>query len=395
MESACAIQRSDVHCDDQPDSVAIRTRLQAEAHRYFGDLSGDTVHVDLSHVGHNKTSTMYEFQLRGSRQEHAVFVKVRHLWPTLPENSRAVVKPSIDRSWLDWVASGEERSYQEYAALSAVYDSFTRLNDSRLLAVRPLDCFRDVPALISAKLQSDQLKRLFLRQMWRGGARELAALQTAFSHAGAWLREMHRMQPLEYTKTRDTSRDEFIENTRRLVEFLRRVHGRCRFLRSAADRIAAMAQTGLPDQLPTGLLHGDYAPRNVLVDGEGRVAGCDTRACYYGPVYEDIACFLVLLERDSPLFIAAGFGPRSKRTTALREAFLQGYFGDDPVPHEAIRLFELQLTFERWAQGMMGYYQSTGARRLAKRCRLTVLCHLFLGIARRLIEDIQQINGER
>jgi aminoglycoside phosphotransferase (APT) family kinase protein len=104
----------------------------------------------------------------------------------------------------------------------------------------------------------------------------------------------------------------------------------------------------LPEPLPTVVSHGDFAPRNILVDDAGRLAVIDLLARWQAPPYEDLAGFLVSLETSRVNTATRGlvFGRAVER---LEPAFLAGYFGSAPVPRRAIRLYELLLVLDKWS----------------------------------------------
>ena len=100
--------------------------------------------------------------------------------------------------------------------------------------------------------------------------------------------------------------------------------------------------------LPVAMSHGDFAPRNILVDGQGRIAVIDLLARWQAPRYEDLAAFLLAMRTSRVNATTSGllFGRAIDR---LEPAFLAGYFGGDPVPLHEIRLYELLLLLDKWS----------------------------------------------
>lgn len=98
-------------------------------------------------------------------------------------------------------------------------------------------------------------------------------------------------------------------------------------------------------QTPHALLHGDFTPTNLLVDGAG-IIGMDMWGARIAPVYEDIARMLAYLGVVSPFAMAgAPLSPQNK----LVHAFTQGY-GEDILdaasgPFQTVLLYQ-QL--RRW-----------------------------------------------
>jgi Ser/Thr protein kinase RdoA (MazF antagonist) len=93
-------------------------------------------------------------------------------------------------------------------------------------------------------------------------------------------------------------------------------------------------ETALLRSLPSVLLHGDFIPSNILIDGE-RVCVLDFSWVSRGCQYFDITAFALALRR------LGDTGRYSRRTLSLlEEAFLEGYGG---IRRESVefRSFEL------------------------------------------------------
>ena len=158
--------------------------------------------------------------------------------------------------------------------------------------------------------------------------------------AGQWLRILHDTP---------TSRQVVRQGTRQEVADAFRSSGRTSRRRRMRADLETVIEAGveaarrLPDPLPTVITHGDFAPRNILVDGSGRLAVIDLLARWQAPPFEDLAGFLVALQTSRANAATRGlvFG----RTIAkLEPAFLAGYYGSEPVPRHAIRVYELLLS---------------------------------------------------
>jgi aminoglycoside phosphotransferase (APT) family kinase protein len=122
----------------------------------------------------------------------------------------------------------------------------------------------------------------------------------------------------------------------------------------------------LPDPLPTVITHGDFAPRNILVDPAGRMAVIDLLARWQAPPFEDLAGFLVALQTSRANAATRGlvFGRTIER---LEPAFLGGYYGSEPVPRDAIRVFELLLLLDKWSARSIRNRTLGGVRRVRER----------------------------
>jgi Ser/Thr protein kinase RdoA (MazF antagonist) len=138
---------------------------------------------------------------------------------------------------------------------------------------------------------------------------------------------------------------------RALTDFLARITGDRPYfaeVRRAADR--AIEAGALAEPLPLGLVHGDFAPRNVFVGPDGRVAGFDMAARRYAPTYEDVAYFCMSLRSGTARLAVRWLASRPPRPSRHADLFLAGYFGEAAVPHRAIAVFVLLVTLDNWAR---------------------------------------------
>ncbi len=145
------------------------------------------------------------------------------------------------------------------------------------------------------------------------------------------------------------------------------------------------AASTLPDQLPLVVSHGDFAPRNILVDRSGRIAVIDLLARWQAPPYEDLAGFLVALHTSRANAVTRGvvFGRALDR---LEPAFLTGYYGSEAVPRSAIRVYELLLVLDRWASRSSREARMRRSRSLRER---SIDAH-FAARSRRLVVGLRQ-----
>lgn len=233
----------------------------------------------------------------------------------------------------------------EFDALRRVEEVLVANGDERLRAVRPLAVLDEPPALVMEEFEGRPLQRLLIRSMI--GGRSAAARPLLLANAaGSWLRTFHGMPASPGQQLRQSRPSELVAA---FVEFGTYLGPRSgsRDVEGVA-RIGADAASGLADPLPTVVSHGDFAPRNILVDASGRLAVIDLMARWQAPRYEDLATFLVALDTSRANVATRGlvFGRPIGR---LEGAFLAGYFGSDPVPRHAIRVYELLLLLDKWS----------------------------------------------
>jgi Ser/Thr protein kinase RdoA (MazF antagonist) len=277
----------------------------------------------------------------------------------------------------------------EYTALVALARHVDRLDDPRLFAVRVLDSLLDDQVLLMEKATARSLSHLLKSASRLHGGKPSPGLLEACRRAGSGLRIFHAMPVGRQRHDRGTTRqdflawleanDQFVQHDPFSREFFHRI---CPEVRSAAGQL-------LPDQLPSGPLHDDFAPRNVLVDAAGRVALIDMLEEWIGCTWQDVAHFLVAIETNKLQSLSGGRLFPSATIQNLREAFLVGYYGDDAIPRAALAVFECQLALTKWAAAVHRLRTASGLRAVLDRRRLALSLRWYaryiercLGLAR-------------
>jgi aminoglycoside phosphotransferase (APT) family kinase protein len=248
-----------------------------------------------------------------------------------------------DRPRLVPMTESSERRRLELDALRTVEARLTEVGDPGFEAVRALGILPESTALVMEEFDGQPLHRFLVRRPFR--SKPALRPSTLARAAGKWLRILHDT-PTSNQVVRQGTRREIVDA---FVEF-----GSFLAAETDASDLEAIIEAGveaagrLPDPLPTVITHGDFAPRNILVDGSGHLAVIDLLARWQAPRFEDLAGFLVALQTSRAN--AATRGLLFGRTIAkLEPAFLSGYYGSEPVPRHAIRVYELLLVLDKWA----------------------------------------------
>ncbi len=330
-------------------------RLSANAPRYFPELSGGHARASLKQRHERNASSLWHVELVAQDQpmlRRAVVVK----WPWLRDVPRetgtqrshnglangcggnAPPKTAADRPRLALPCPPAEKCRREYDALLAIERRFDADTTGRFAALRPLDHWADDAALVMEEVPHPSLKSL-LSPSWRPRGLKPTALTAVMNNAGAWLRAFHELPPPASSRPRHTQPRDLVGFVTRLVDYLEgpREHGGLtarrssqgsgwhgRLLRHALGHVRRFAAVRLPEELPLGLGHGDFAPRNLFVLPGGRVAGFDTLARWQPPIYEDLGDFLA----DVWTWTAWPFrvGSSARQMRELEGGFLRGYF---------------------------------------------------------------------
>lgn len=318
--------------------------------------------VKLTRVHERRFSTLFDFEIAArpivvkapSGRRHEALARGEDV-EALPESLR--ITPRI---------APEQKGLREYRALFAIEQLFQALSDRRFGAVHVLDFLPEFAALCMERITAESLERRLNSARWLSGPDACAIALRGVRNVGTWLRIFHGSPPLEHTRTRSERRSELVDSLLHFIAYLEPRGAARDLVRALREQIPAAASARLPEQLPLGLSHGDFAPRNLFCDAEGRVTALDTQAGWRAPIYADLAHFLVAVEA-TPLRLFGGVRiPISAFERSLRSELLCGYFGAEPPPRAALAFFELQEWLARWAALVHHAEVAQGMRRVAK-----------------------------
>lgn len=356
--------------------------LRDHAQRYGGDVEGRVIDARVVQTQLRPASHLYWSEVLTDRATVRLLVKV----PVKPNAPGTTGRGAAveDRPRVVDFAPAEEKSMLEYDALSRIHDHFSGLSDDRFGTVPVYDYVEDWGALVMKAVRYPSLKEVMVKRgRWplAGSARDLRYMA---ANAGAWLRTYHGMTHPKQAPNLMPSRADYVHFNEQLAAYLARHGGRRQFFDGLLAELAAEAAEVLPERLRAGLTHGDFAARNVLVGPADRVTVIDTTARYLAPIYRDIGAFLANLSYGSIPVMARGAWMHPFRLGGLRQSFLQGYFGDSPVPTREVRLFEAQSLLEQWCSSAWSMLlQRTKQDRATDRARwefISVLFSRLLGI---------------
>lgn len=372
------------------DAAALAAHLLAHARRYFSAGSEVPVRVRLVSEQIRLASSLYWFKVNVGDRETTLVVKVaarRDMGATGSE------LPS-DRPRVSSCLDSERSVVEAYRALARIHRHFTRLNDPRFGAIPVFELLPEQHVTIMEAVDQPSLRDLAMRHgRWRS-ASGLGELQVAFAHAGAWLQAYQAIPTATPLETVQTQRSEFIDFTEQLTTYLARHLGDESYFSRIESLLTAAAYAELPERLPAGLVHGDYAMRNILVGPGGRVTVLDIVGRFRMSAYRDIGAFLANLYYGCLPAFGQGAFLHVSRVAEYRRAFLGGYFGDASVPENLVRLYEVQALLEKWSSIVWRRSQQRGrAESLLTRPHVSLLSAFFRSmIERRLPRDS---NGRR
>ncbi|MEJ2264416.1 MAG: aminoglycoside phosphotransferase family protein [Anaerolineales bacterium] len=313
----------------------------------YGIVPSAEINVVLVSEEIRPASCFYRFELSTEDVKYPVLAKI----PLLRDENVTIHgnKPSSRRPSL--VPKTEEKvKYKlEYSALSAIRDFFIEIDDARFGAIPILDFIPEYHAIIMKEVRQPNLKKLFARKSRLHFPFAPIELDTVFRNAGAWLRLFHQLPKKDDVQVRHARREDFIETIDHFKDFLVHELQDEPFFQAIVPATILNAHKRLPELLPMGLGHGDYAMRNILVGPHARVTVLDTLARWRAPIYEDIAYFLVNLRTTWPQVLTQGMAFSKDDLDRYEHEFLSGYFEQEGIPYLSIRLFEIQALLDKWS----------------------------------------------
>lgn len=358
--------------------------IRRHALQYYPSLGSAQICVDLLERQERPSAMLYRFKVSSGTQIRSVFVKV-------PLRRSAADQPqrrTLQKPLLFPRAESQDMHRLQYTALRTIYDHFSGLNKKQLGAIRVLDYLPQYHAIFMEELSDPRLRQLFLRSNRLYAAFTPDELVKVFRNVGTWLRIYHAMPKEEDVKVRHAHREDYIEGITRLTDFLARTLGDDSFFWKTAAVLAAQACETLPELLPLGLGHGDYAMRNILIGPHARVTVLDTLAKWRTPIYEDIGYFLNELKMSYPQVVSQGLAFRSDQLTAYEDAFLEGYFDQAPVPCRAIRLYEMLALLDKLSSTITKIHQQSYFARSAGWLKMIWISTYFKRRIKRLLSEI-------
>lgn len=303
---------------------------------------------------------LYRFQVSSDANTHSVFVKAPlYSLPGTRTSTNTLTKPSLYPK-----TDTQERHWLQYTALVAIYEYFNDLHETQFGAIRALDYLPEYYAVFTEDSNDPNLRQLLLKESRWHFPPTRGRLTVEFHNVGAWLQLYHRMPKKDYVNVRHEHRQDYIDAIVTLVDFLKKTQGDDTFLKATASKLINQARAVLPETLPLGLGHGDYAMRNILVGPNHRVTVLDTFAKWQTPIYEDVGYFINELKMSFSQVFSQGMAFSPDQMASYEDAFLKGYFGEGPVPYPAIRLYEALAMLDKWSSFVAKFDQQPGPTRM-------------------------------
>jgi colanic acid/amylovoran biosynthesis glycosyltransferase len=332
------------HPQPAPAAVGWAEHLRTHAHTYFGWDSGATVRVEGGSADVRRRSTLLRFVIAADGDRRAVVVKV----PDSKGSAWADDELWPDRPRLVTPAPRDRRLTLEALALQTIERMWNADPDPGWRPVRVLDAPPDAPGLVMEAIEGVSLRELLRPRWFRPYGVSMATAASLGKTLGRWLRRYHGSEDHVGAVPRHLARADFIEFNQELCEFVGARLGEAERFHQIGRGMTRLAERLLPEDLPSGLGHGDLAARNVVVDPGGTLTILDTLGRFRTAVYEDIGYFIADLRCLRARLPGPGASRRAGSGARLEDAFLAGYFGEE-APAEVVHLYVVQALLDRLA----------------------------------------------
>jgi hypothetical protein len=321
----------------------ILQRVSERADEWFPGVGGQPP-VRLRRLVERPRAVLYAVHVGEEAARPQVLAKVRRGWPDTVRGVGA--RPRLTPHLLP----AAEQTALEFAGLTAIQAIFGS-GDPAFGAVRPLDHlaaddtilmeYVDAPTLRDALARTSRLSLPFGRRSHRGR-------EDAWRGAGAWLRTFQQQMPGDGLPVRQATREEVVDRFEAFGTFLTDRIG-ARAVGNAAHWGARWAADVLPPRLPLAVGHGDYAPRNVFLLRDGRLAVFDPLPRWQVPRFEDVCRFLVAFRMHGVQLHTHGVAYSAEDLDRRERAVIEGYCGSEAVRLPELRCYQLLITLDKWS----------------------------------------------
>ncbi len=218
--------------------------------------------------------------------------------------------------------------YQQLARIDAQFGRDSEFAVPHIFTILPTDNLI-VMEWVSGKPVSKRLVRPNLGEIQ---ARSL------LNRAGRWIARFHQMEEAPATRVRASERLEYLRDEATAAS-LREDSP----MRQSIELLADTAAAAQAQEVPCGLVHGDFKPDNLLLS-DGRTVGIDFQIIRGGILPSDLVQFInhLRLLCYEPAALRVGLW---RRREALVAAFLEGYAREGcavaPAPLAWLRLHHL------------------------------------------------------
>ncbi len=235
----------------------------------------------------------------------------------------------------------------EYDALKSVYEGMGSMTNKNLGAIRPLDYFQPLNAIIMEEVSAVTLGELLedFEKKITGRKKRLVLILDAAEKAGYWLHLFHHH--VHEASEISFSSSKFMRNVEKLTDKIG--SSRDNFFSRHVNKIFSVAAKKL-ENLPMyfSIGHGDMTSDNVLYKN-GKVFLIDIKS-EPAPTYMDLGLLLTHPEIFIWQVLSWGLSMPNQYTRKYQDAIIRGYFTNGLQKHTTLlHLYCALQVLDKWA----------------------------------------------
>lgn len=344
--------------EDPVLAIAHQVARSAAADQWFPDLRR-TPQTQISLLAERRRCALYRIRLLGPDVQHEVLLKLRRPGGLRTGATQTPSRPALAPCL---ALTEQERAAFEFQGLERAVAAVVAADPpAELGAVRPLLLLQEQAALVMDYIPHRTLRDRLHAAHRVGRVGAAPPLTLVGAAAGKWLRHLHATGSEQPHGTRLTSGLEVAALLPQFADHLARLLGE----RSLLARVRTAGEVlahALPERLPSAVLHGDFAPRNVLVSPTGGVLVVDPMPTWRAAVHEDVARLLVGARLTRLQLVTGGLAIAPEELDGHEKAFLRAYYGDEDERLE-VGAFCLLVALDQWAALLAQLSPTTGRLR--------------------------------
>ncbi len=328
---------------------AFLAHVEQHAGAYFREFRAVPVTVALVDRRRRRRSYLYVLRLQSADRRAGILIKVSdpvRRFAGAPDDGSFLLQA---RPYLSTAVDPDQLPVLEHRGLSLVHDHLSSVGDARFGSIRPLDYLPSQRAVIMEYVSEPTLRDVMARGTRLNVMQSADRLAPAFANAGAWLRMYNELPYGETRAVRHGTRDEFIEMIAIFARYLAKASDEEAFFAGITESVKRAAAAALPDEVPLGLSHGDYAARNMFVGDGARITAFDALPRWRAPIYEDLARFIVGMRSVGLQVVTMGLAYEPARLERFEASFVKGYFAADDPPRQSLWLYQVLMLLDKWS----------------------------------------------
>lgn len=282
-------------------------------------------------------STLYFITFNHGDQQEKVVAKIGHY----PDQTT----PELSWTDPDMVLRGE----REYDSMMRIYDHFQQSPEDGLATIQARAYIPEYNIVVMPFVEHETVYDhcMSTRKLLR--ASELEKNLSYVRRAGCWLRKMHSLPLGDVPQDRTLGPQESVSMMLDEVENLKKLGVDINDFPEWEETLRILKGVKTKNLV---WVHDDYHMRNVFVLPNDDILSLDTALNFADSPYVDIGKILSDMKTRRARVMRFGMLPSARAIDRFRQAFLDGYFGGEPIDELRLALYEGRFLIQKWAESL-------------------------------------------